>query len=58
MDTIMLDGPQPLDGSGEEEEQTKLKLSSLKQKWEALQFAAEQRSVACLGNHSLVVGEF
>lgn len=49
MDIIMLDGPQPVDATEEEGEQTKLKLSTLKQKWEALQLDAEQRSVAFLG---------
>lgn len=46
MDIIMLDGAQPVDVDGEEGEQTNLKLSTLKQKWEALQLDAEQRSVA------------
>lgn len=50
MDTIMLDGPQPAVAGAEEGEQTKLKLSTLKQKWEALQLDAEQRSVAFPGN--------
>ncbi|XP_029694434.1 microtubule-actin cross-linking factor 1 isoform X1 [Takifugu rubripes] len=46
MDTIMLDGPQPAVDGEEEGEQTKLKLSTLKQKWEALQLDAEQRRAA------------
>lgn len=46
MNTIMIDGAQPVDAGGEEGEQTKLKLSALKQKWEALQLYAEQRLVA------------
>lgn len=50
MDTIMLDGAQPVDAGLEEEEQTKLKLFTLKQKWEALQRDAEQRSFAFPGN--------
>lgn len=50
MDTIMLDGPQPAVAGAEEGEQTKLKLSTLKQKWETLQLDAEQRSVAFPGN--------
>lgn len=50
MDTIMLDGPQPAVAGAEEGEQTKLKLCTLKQKWEALQLDAEQRSVAFPGN--------
>lgn len=45
MDTIMLDGPHLADDGGVEGEETKLKLSTLKQKWEALQLDAEQRSV-------------
>lgn len=46
----MLDGAQPVDAGGEEEKQMKLKLSTLKQKWEALQLDAEERSVAFPGN--------
>lgn len=50
MDAIMLDVAQPVYAGGEEGEQTKLKLTTLKQKWEALQLDAEQRSVAFPGN--------
>lgn len=49
MDTIMLDGVQPVDADGDEGEQMKFKLSTLKQKWKALQLDAEQRSVAFPG---------
>ncbi|XP_044214406.1 microtubule-actin cross-linking factor 1, isoforms 1/2/3/5 isoform X1 [Thunnus albacares] len=44
MDTMMLEGPRLVEAHpGEEGEQAKVKLSTLKQKWEALQLEAEQR---------------
>ncbi|XP_059195507.1 microtubule-actin cross-linking factor 1, isoforms 6/7 isoform X2 [Centropristis striata] len=44
MDSMMLAGPRLVEAHpGEEGEQEKIKLSTLKQKWEALQLAAEQR---------------
>ncbi|XP_037533246.1 dystonin [Nematolebias whitei] len=44
MDLMMLEGPRLVEAHpGEEEEQTKVKLSTLKQKWEALQLGAEKR---------------
>ncbi|XP_060907151.1 microtubule-actin cross-linking factor 1, isoforms 6/7 isoform X1 [Labrus mixtus] len=48
MDCMMLEGPRLVEAHpGEEGEQTKVKLSALQQKWEALQLEAEQRR-ACL----------
>ena len=44
MDTMMLEGPRLVEAHpGEEGEQEKVKLSTLRQKWEALQLEAEQR---------------
>lgn len=44
MDSMMLEGPQLVEGHpGDEGEQTKVKRSILKQKWETLQTEAEQR---------------
>ncbi|KAM7382515.1 hypothetical protein PAMP_002242 [Pampus punctatissimus] len=44
MDTMMLEGPRLVEAHpGEEGEQAKVKLSTLKQKWEALKLEAEQR---------------
>ncbi|XP_047454040.1 microtubule-actin cross-linking factor 1 isoform X2 [Mugil cephalus] len=44
MDSMMLEGPRLVEAHpGEEGEQAKVKLSALKQKWEALQLEAEQR---------------
>ncbi|GLD69834.1 microtubule-actin cross-linking factor 1, isoforms 1/2/3/5-like isoform X1 [Lates japonicus] len=44
MDSMMLEGPRLVEAHpGEEGEQAKVKLSTLKQKWEALQLEAEQR---------------
>lgn len=45
MDLMMLEGPRLVEAHpGEEDEQAKVKLSTLKQKWEALQLGAEKRS--------------
>uniref|UniRef100_A0A3Q1GGQ9 Uncharacterized protein n=1 Tax=Acanthochromis polyacanthus TaxID=80966 RepID=A0A3Q1GGQ9_9TELE len=47
MDSMMLEGPRLVEAHpGEEGEQAKVKLSTLKQKWEALQLEAEQRSAS------------
>lgn len=44
MDSMMLEGPQLVEAHpGEEGEQAKVKLATLKQKWGALQLEAEQR---------------
>ncbi|XP_070768007.1 microtubule-actin cross-linking factor 1, isoforms 6/7 [Enoplosus armatus] len=44
MDSMMLEGPRLVEAHpGEEGEQAKVKLSTLKQKWESLQLEAEQR---------------
>ncbi|KAG7240593.1 hypothetical protein INR49_026648 [Caranx melampygus] len=44
MNSMMLEGPRLVEGHpGEEGEQAKVKLSTLKQKWESLQLEAEQR---------------
>lgn len=56
MDSMMLEGPRLVEAHpGEEGEQAKVKLSTLKQKWEALQLEAEQRSATFTGKvtHSL-----
>lgn len=51
MDTMMLEGPRLVEAHpGEEGEQAKVKLSTLKHKWEALQLEAEQRSTTFTGN--------
>lgn len=45
MDSVMLESPRLAEAHpGKEEEQAKVKLSTLKQKWEALQLEAEKRS--------------
>lgn len=45
MDSMMLEGPRLVEAHpGEEGEMAEVKLSTLKQKWEALQREAEQRS--------------
>lgn len=47
MDSMMLEGPRLAEAHpGQKEEQAKVKLSTLKQKWEALQLQAEKRSDA------------
>ena len=51
MDSMMSEGPRLLEAHpGEEGEQAKVKLSTLQQKWEALQLEAEQRSTTFTGN--------
>ena len=58
MDSMMLEGLRLVEAHpGEEGEQTKVKLSTLKQKWEALQTDAEQRSAACTNNATLSFGK-
>lgn len=58
MDSMMLEGPQLVEAHpGEEGEQAKVKLSTLKQKWEALQLEAEQRSAIFTGNATLSFGK-
>jgi len=48
MDSMMSEGPRIVEAHpGEDGEQEKVKLATLKQKWEALQLGAEKRS-ACL----------
>lgn len=45
MNSMMLEGPRLMEAHpGEEGEQAKVKLSTLQQKWEALQLEAERRS--------------
>ncbi|XP_037836259.1 plectin [Kryptolebias marmoratus] len=47
MDSMMLEGPRLVEAHpGEEDEQAKVKLSTLKQKWEALQLRAEKRKAS------------
>lgn len=47
MDSMMLEGPRLVEAHpGEEGEQEKVMLSTLKLKWEALQRGAEQRSAS------------
>lgn len=51
MGSMMLEGPRLAEAHpGEEGEQAKVKLSTLQQKWEALQLEAEQRSAAFTGS--------
>jgi len=51
---MMLNGPRLVEAHpGEEREQAKVKLSTLKQKWEALQLEAEKRSASFTGNVTL-----
>lgn len=58
MDSVMLEGPRLVEAHpGEEGEQAKVKLLALKQKWEALQLEAEQRSATFTGNATLSFGE-
>ena len=58
MDTMMLEGPRLVEAHpGEEGEQAKVKLSTLKQKWEALQLEAEQRSASFIGKATLWFGK-
>lgn len=56
MDTMMLEGPQLAEArQGEEGEQAKVKLSTLKQKWGSLQLEAEQRSAT--STVTLILGQ-
>uniref|UniRef100_A0A8C4DMP9 Dystrophin n=1 Tax=Dicentrarchus labrax TaxID=13489 RepID=A0A8C4DMP9_DICLA len=58
IDSMMLEGPRLVEAHpGEEGEQAKVKLSTLKQKWEALQLEAEQRSDTFTGNATLSFGK-
>lgn len=51
MNSMILEGPRLVEAHpGEEGEQAKVKLSTLKQKWESLQLEAEQRSATFTGN--------
>lgn len=55
MDSMMLEGPRLVEAHpGEEGEQAKEKLATLKQKWEALQLEAEQRSAPFSGNGTIL----
>lgn len=58
MDSMMLEGPRLVEAHpGEEGEQAKVRLSTLKLKWEALQLEAEQRSATFTGNATLLLGK-
>uniref|UniRef100_A0A3Q3IUP5 Uncharacterized protein n=1 Tax=Monopterus albus TaxID=43700 RepID=A0A3Q3IUP5_MONAL len=58
MDAMMSEGPCLVETHpGEEGEQAKVKFSMLKQKWEALQLEAEQRSVTFTGNATHSAGK-
>lgn len=58
MNSMMLEGPRLVEAHpGEEGEQAKVKLSTLKQKWESLQLEAEQRSATFTGNTTLSFGK-
>uniref|UniRef100_A0A8C9XBA6 Uncharacterized protein n=1 Tax=Sander lucioperca TaxID=283035 RepID=A0A8C9XBA6_SANLU len=57
MDSLFYEGPRLLEAHpGQEGEQEKVKLSTLKQKWDALQLGAEQRSATFTGNATLTFG--
>uniref|UniRef100_A0A665T9M9 Uncharacterized protein n=1 Tax=Echeneis naucrates TaxID=173247 RepID=A0A665T9M9_ECHNA len=58
MDSMMLEGPRLVEAHpGEDREQGKVKLFTLKQKWESLQLEAEQRSATFTGNVTHSRGE-
>ncbi len=58
MDSMMLEGPRLVEvHPGEEGDQAKIKLSTLKQKWETLQLEAEQRSAPITRNATLGFGK-
>lgn len=54
MDSMMLEGPRLVeDHPGEKGEQAKVKLSTLKEKWQALQLEVELRSATFTGSVTL-----